>query len=44
MLFNPPYGERIGELTRACRTFSVLLGQKLKQQFVDWQIAILTPQ
>ncbi|MEW6984492.1 bifunctional 23S rRNA (guanine(2069)-N(7))-methyltransferase RlmK/23S rRNA (guanine(2445)-N(2))-methyltransferase RlmL [Colwelliaceae bacterium 6471] len=41
ILFNPPYGERIGELPELVESF-VLLGQKLKQQFVDWRVAILT--
>jgi 23S rRNA (guanine2445-N2)-methyltransferase / 23S rRNA (guanine2069-N7)-methyltransferase len=40
-LFNPPYGERIGELPELVENF-VLLGQKLKTQFVDWRVAILT--
>ncbi|MDO6446910.1 bifunctional 23S rRNA (guanine(2069)-N(7))-methyltransferase RlmK/23S rRNA (guanine(2445)-N(2))-methyltransferase RlmL [Colwellia sp. 1_MG-2023] len=40
-LFNPPYGERIGELPELVENF-VLLGQKLKAQFIDWRIAILT--
>jgi 23S rRNA (guanine2445-N2)-methyltransferase / 23S rRNA (guanine2069-N7)-methyltransferase len=40
-LFNPPYGERIGELPELVENF-VLLGQKLKVQFVDWRVAILT--
>lgn len=40
-LFNPPYGERIGELPELVENF-VLLGRKLKAQFVDWRIAILT--
>jgi 23S rRNA (guanine2445-N2)-methyltransferase / 23S rRNA (guanine2069-N7)-methyltransferase len=41
MLFNPPYGERIGELPELVESF-VLLGQKLKAQFVGWQVAIFT--
>ncbi|MBL0710465.1 MAG: bifunctional 23S rRNA (guanine(2069)-N(7))-methyltransferase RlmK/23S rRNA (guanine(2445)-N(2))-methyltransferase RlmL [Colwellia sp.] len=41
ILFNPPYGERIGELPELVENF-VLLGQKLKTQFIDWRIAILT--
>ncbi|GAA6206685.1 MULTISPECIES: bifunctional 23S rRNA (guanine(2069)-N(7))-methyltransferase RlmK/23S rRNA (guanine(2445)-N(2))-methyltransferase RlmL [Thalassotalea] len=40
-LFNPPYGERIGELPELVENF-VLLGQKLKNQFIHWRIAILT--
>lgn len=41
ILFNPPYGERIGELPELVESF-VLLGQKLKTQFVNWRVAILT--
>jgi len=41
ILFNPPYGERIGELPELVENF-VMLGQKLKAQFIDWRIAILT--
>ncbi len=41
ILFNPPYGERIGELPELVENF-VLLGQKLKAQFIDWRVAILT--
>ncbi len=41
ILFNPPYGERIGELPELIESF-VLFGQKLKAQFVDWHLAILT--
>jgi 23S rRNA (guanine2069-N7)-methyltransferase / 23S rRNA (guanine2445-N2)-methyltransferase len=41
LLFNPPYGERIGELPELVENF-VLLGQTLKTQFVDWQVAIFT--
>jgi len=41
VLFNPPYGERIGELPELVENF-VLFGQKLKAQFVDWRLAILT--
>jgi 23S rRNA (guanine2445-N2)-methyltransferase / 23S rRNA (guanine2069-N7)-methyltransferase len=41
IVFNPPYGERIGELPELVENF-VLFGQKLKAQFVDWQLAILT--
>lgn len=40
-LFNPPYGERIGELPELVENFA-LLGQKLKSQFIDWRAAILT--
>ena len=41
ILFNPPYGERIGELPELVENF-VLFGQKLKAQFINWRIAILT--
>jgi len=41
ILFNPPYGERIGELPELVENF-VLFGQKLKAQFMNWRIAILT--
>ncbi len=41
ILFNPPYGERIGELPELIENF-VLFGQKLKSQFIDWRVAILT--
>jgi len=41
MLFNPPYGERIGEIPELVESF-VLLGQKLKQQFSEWRVAIFT--
>jgi len=41
ILFNPPYGVRIGELPELVESF-VLFGQKLKAQFIDWQVGILT--
>ncbi|PCI62852.1 MAG: bifunctional 23S rRNA (guanine(2069)-N(7))-methyltransferase RlmK/23S rRNA (guanine(2445)-N(2))-methyltransferase RlmL [Gammaproteobacteria bacterium] len=41
LLFNPPYGERIGELPELVENF-VLLGKTLKTQFIDWRIAIFT--
>jgi len=41
ILFNPPYGERIGELPELVENF-VLFGQKLKAQFINWRVAILT--
>ncbi|GAA6173904.1 bifunctional 23S rRNA (guanine(2069)-N(7))-methyltransferase RlmK/23S rRNA (guanine(2445)-N(2))-methyltransferase RlmL [Colwellia sp. KU-HH00111] len=41
ILFNPPYGERIGELPELVENF-VLFGKKLKAQFVNWRVAILT--
>ena len=41
ILFNPPYGERMGELPELVETF-VSLGQKFKSQFLNWRVAILT--
>lgn len=41
ILFNPPYGERIGELPELVENF-VMFGNKLKEQFLTWRIAILT--
>ena len=41
LLFNPPYGERIGELPELVETFT-LLGQQLKQSFENWTISIFT--
>lgn len=39
--FNPPYGERIGDLPELVETFAIL-GSTFKSQFSDWQVAILT--
>lgn len=41
VIFNPPYGERIGELPELVESFA-LLGQKFKEQYQNWRIAILT--
>ena len=41
ILFNPPYGERIGELPELVENF-VLFGKMLKAQFSDWRVVILT--
>lgn len=41
ILFNPPYGVRIGELPELVENFA-LLGKKLKSQFLNWRVAILT--
>lgn len=41
ILFNPPYGERIGELPELVEGF-VSLGQIFKAQFAGWRVAILT--
>lgn len=38
---NPPYGERLGEEESLMPVYKVL-GEKLKQQFIGWQAAILT--
>lgn len=41
IVFNPPYGERMGDLPELIETFD-LLGKTLKQQFLDWRLAIFT--
>ena len=41
MVFNPPYGERIGDLPELVECFS-LLGTLFKKQFIHWRVAILT--
>ncbi len=41
IVFNPPYGERIGELPELVESFT-LLGNTLKNEFLDWQVAIFT--
>ncbi|OKY24950.1 bifunctional 23S rRNA (guanine(2069)-N(7))-methyltransferase RlmK/23S rRNA (guanine(2445)-N(2))-methyltransferase RlmL [Thalassotalea sp. PP2-459] len=41
IVFNPPYGERIGELPELVETF-VHLGQSFKENFDQWKIAIFT--
>jgi len=41
ILFNPPYGERIGQLPELVESFAIL-GKKFKDQFPEWKIAILT--
>ncbi|GHF92474.1 bifunctional 23S rRNA (guanine(2069)-N(7))-methyltransferase RlmK/23S rRNA (guanine(2445)-N(2))-methyltransferase RlmL [Thalassotalea marina] len=41
LVFNPPYGERIGELPELVETFT-LLGHTFKQEFADWTVSILT--
>lgn len=38
---NPPYGERLGELTELLPFFSSL-GQSLKAHWANWQIALLS--
>lgn len=41
ILFNPPYGERIGSLPELVENFS-LFGKLLKSQFKNWRVSILT--
>ena len=41
ILFNPPYGERIGDLPELVDAFASL-GQLFKQQFADWRVGIFT--
>ncbi|WP_286232483.1 bifunctional 23S rRNA (guanine(2069)-N(7))-methyltransferase RlmK/23S rRNA (guanine(2445)-N(2))-methyltransferase RlmL [Thalassotalea sediminis] len=41
IVFNPPYGERIGELPELVETF-VHLGQSFKENFDQWRISIFT--
>ncbi|MDO6428848.1 bifunctional 23S rRNA (guanine(2069)-N(7))-methyltransferase RlmK/23S rRNA (guanine(2445)-N(2))-methyltransferase RlmL [Thalassotalea sp. 1_MG-2023] len=41
IVFNPPYGERIGELPELVETF-VHLGQSFKENFDQWKVAIFT--
>jgi 23S rRNA (guanine2445-N2)-methyltransferase / 23S rRNA (guanine2069-N7)-methyltransferase len=38
---NPPYGERLGEY-EALRPLYQYFGQKLREQFNDWDVAVLT--
>lgn len=41
ILFNPPYGERIGDLPELVETFAQL-GQTFKQLFSDWRVGVFT--
>jgi 23S rRNA (guanine2445-N2)-methyltransferase / 23S rRNA (guanine2069-N7)-methyltransferase len=41
MLFNPPYGERLGEIPELVATFNQL-GQLIKERFANWRVAIFT--
>ncbi|TLU66234.1 bifunctional 23S rRNA (guanine(2069)-N(7))-methyltransferase RlmK/23S rRNA (guanine(2445)-N(2))-methyltransferase RlmL [Thalassotalea litorea] len=41
IVFNPPYGERIGSLPELVATFTKL-GQQIKKEFVDWKMAIIS--
>ncbi len=41
VVVNPPYGERIGEVTELAETYA-LLGRKLRETFLGWQAAVFT--
>ncbi|GAB3017193.1 bifunctional 23S rRNA (guanine(2069)-N(7))-methyltransferase RlmK/23S rRNA (guanine(2445)-N(2))-methyltransferase RlmL [Bowmanella dokdonensis] len=41
LVTNPPYGERLGELTQLLPLFSAW-GEQLKRHFAGWQLSILT--
>ncbi|QDJ12940.1 23S rRNA (guanine(2445)-N(2))/(guanine(2069)-N(7))-methyltransferase [Mergibacter septicus] len=41
LVSNPPYGERLGTTPALIALYSVL-GQRLKQQFSNWQVSIFT--
>ena len=41
VVVNPPYGERIGEVTGLAETYA-LLGRKLRETFLGWQAAVFT--
>ncbi|WNC70449.1 bifunctional 23S rRNA (guanine(2069)-N(7))-methyltransferase RlmK/23S rRNA (guanine(2445)-N(2))-methyltransferase RlmL [Thalassotalea psychrophila] len=41
ILFNPPYGERIGSLPELVSTFTEL-GKVFKQEFLGWKIGLIT--
>ncbi|WP_034474145.1 bifunctional 23S rRNA (guanine(2069)-N(7))-methyltransferase RlmK/23S rRNA (guanine(2445)-N(2))-methyltransferase RlmL [Aestuariibacter salexigens] len=41
LVCNPPYGERLGEVTSLIPLFKQW-GEQLKQRFADWQLALLT--
>ncbi|QLB12586.1 23S rRNA m(2)G-2445 methyltransferase [Bisgaardia hudsonensis] len=41
VICNPPYGERIGTTPALIALYSVF-GQRLKQQFVDWNVSIFS--
>src|SRR6185369_17240753 len=41
VVVNPPYGERIGEVTELAETYA-LLGRKLREGFLGWQAAVFT--
>jgi len=41
ILFNPPYGERIGDLPEMVQTFAEL-GNIFKQHFMHWRLCVFT--
>ncbi|MGC6377342.1 bifunctional 23S rRNA (guanine(2069)-N(7))-methyltransferase RlmK/23S rRNA (guanine(2445)-N(2))-methyltransferase RlmL [Bisgaard Taxon 45] len=41
VICNPPYGERLGTTPALIALYSVL-GQRLKQQFADWNVSIFS--
>ncbi|MDN3653100.1 bifunctional 23S rRNA (guanine(2069)-N(7))-methyltransferase RlmK/23S rRNA (guanine(2445)-N(2))-methyltransferase RlmL [Thalassotalea ponticola] len=41
ILFNPPYGERLGSLPELVSTFTEL-GKLFKQRFLGWHVALIT--
>ncbi len=41
VIANPPYGERLGELAELKKLYA-LLGDQLKQHFVEWEAAVFT--
>ncbi|NTS77357.1 bifunctional 23S rRNA (guanine(2069)-N(7))-methyltransferase RlmK/23S rRNA (guanine(2445)-N(2))-methyltransferase RlmL [Catenovulum sp. SM1970] len=41
IIINPPYGERLEELSQVANLY-LDLGQKLKREFADWHLTIIT--
>lgn len=41
LITNPPYGERLGEISELKKLYQTL-GEKLKTEFVGWQAGVLT--
>lgn len=41
VICNPPYGERLGTTPALIALYSVF-GQRLKQQFADWNVSIFS--
>ncbi|WP_111977287.1 bifunctional 23S rRNA (guanine(2069)-N(7))-methyltransferase RlmK/23S rRNA (guanine(2445)-N(2))-methyltransferase RlmL [Algibacillus agarilyticus] len=41
IIINPPYGERLEETTQVANLY-LDLGQKLKTEFVDWRLTVIT--